>query len=127
MPPIPKRKHAAAAPKQLNVTREEQPAPVTDTSLVRECAQCGATIIKTHPRKAYCDEQCRQAAYVERRRRNQRTARKLAKAKDPDLGVRSCRNETCGRRIKGKRSDARYCSAKCKQADYRLGLWVRNQ
>jgi predicted nucleic acid-binding Zn ribbon protein len=82
----------------------------TDNPPNNHCEQCGEPVyVERGPilKRIFCGEPCRNAFYNARRQR---------KASESLVCVQ------CGETFAAKRSDARYCSAKCRQQARRAGL-----
>jgi hypothetical protein len=78
-----------------------------------ECARCGELFIRKHPLQKYCGVQCRNLAFIERRRRLNASGRH-------EWGVSCCCEYfPCGAGFRAKRRDAHYCSNACRQAHWR--------
>ncbi len=73
---------------------------------VCQCRHCERQFSAKYPLAKWCSDQCRNEAYVERRRERRRLARQ-----------KKC--EACHGEFQASRKDAKYCSAKCKQKGYR--------
>jgi hypothetical protein len=78
----------------------------------RRCCVCGRRFYySTHAPGWYCSRRCNH--------RRPRLPRRESRAKDPDTRTRACAR--CGATFTPARSDARYCSARCRVAAHRAG------
>ncbi len=77
-----------------------------------QCVTCGKEFYcnarSYHSGAKHCSDQCKKVQYTERRRAYNRA-----------ISCRATRCIMCGAKLKGRRSDAIYCSAACKQQSYR--------
>jgi hypothetical protein len=78
------------------------------------CVRCREYFDSNHPLQKYCRPECRNQAYVERRRRQIKAAREASY----DLHHhKNCL--ICDKRFRPIRRDAEYCSAKCRMRAWR--------
>lgn len=78
-----------------------------DTLFCEPCKNCGGPILRRRPNALYCSLQCRTVAQIERQRnRNTNSRRKFF-----------CLQ--CERRFQATRSDASFCSPRCRQEFHR--------
>ncbi len=92
--------------RMLRIVRDKK----TDTTVTRQCVQCGADISHKRHNAKYCSDKCRKNHH-----------RGVVPTKPEKLVlVRVCEN--CGVDISHKKEGAKYCSDKCRMKRHRLKI-----
>lgn len=84
-----------------------------------KCILCSKEIRNKRPQARYCSDRCRNDAQIERRRKAIREVQ-AEEGRQGGYYLMRCEREDCHKAFRAVRSDAKYCSAACKQADYRV-------